>query len=51
MVTLGNYGVKLFNAIYWAIRAYSGEIGEFKNPIHDPHNLVAEANPGGEYGH
>ena len=33
--SLGIYGVKLFNAMPWAIRAYSGEIREFKNMLDD----------------
>ena len=33
--SLCNYGVKLFNAMPWMMRSYSGEIGEFKTMLDD----------------
>ena len=27
------------------------KVGELEDTVHDPHDLVAEANPGGEDGH
>ena len=40
--SLGNYGVKLFNAMPWMIRAYSGEIGEFKKILDNLLSMIPD---------